>query len=83
MIVRFDGCKGCLASGKQPGRYDMKDWWLHQLHLYVKHDDVEHWRKLYLATSWLQSWNENTIRDIMARREVGVRNELKRLGVEL
>jgi len=82
MIVRFEGCKGCLASGKQPGKDDMRDWWLHQLHLYVRHDHVLHWKKLY-GNSWLSGWDEDIVRELMVRREANAGEELRKLGVEL
>lgn len=86
MILRFEGCKGCQNITPKLGQgvpIAMRDWWLHQLHLFVKHDHVEHWRKLYPSPLWFHSWEEKIVRDIMTRRANCVRDELRKIGVDL
>lgn len=59
----------------------MKDWYLHQLHLYARHDPVELFKKMYKDPAAMfkvagVKYDEDVIRNLVKTRAENIRKSL-------
>lgn len=81
--IRIPGCGACKVFKVRWGQsVPMEDFYLHWLHLYVKHP-AQVWRRLYWSNPDVLGWSEDRKNLVVGGRIVGLRQELRKLGVEL